>query len=245
MKKYTKLFTALLAVSSLLLLAGCAHYKASRLPNLAEHTYSSETAKNKNVTLNHKVFDKADCKTYLGSKNILKKGYQPIQLTIMNNTDRTYTYSTTSLNLPTVPSKIVAQKVKFSTTGRILGYGAAGSVFFAPIIPAITFIGSCSHPLVAMILIGYTTILATTSAVFYATGITDCKKSAKANKERTVDFSDKAFPLNGTLKPYQSINGLVFVPKKSFNNNFTFTLNDADINKALVLSSVSENINVK
>ena len=241
MNKQFKLLTAVLAVGSLLLLSGCAKYNAMTLPQLTQHSHQSEK---KNLSLEHKVFDKADCKTYLGRKNILKKGFQPVQLTIANNTDHTYIYSTTSLSLPTVPSEIVAKKVKFSSLGRFLGYSAAGSIFFAPIIPIATTIACCNHPLAGLILLGCNIILGATSAGFWAIGITDGLNSHKANKELSADFADKELPFKGLLNPYQTISGIVFVPKKSFNTNFTFTLNDTDTDKAVVLSSGS-NVDVK
>jgi len=66
MNKQTQLLSVVLAIGSLLLLSGCANYKAMSLPKLARHADSAENSKNKTVTLDHKVFTKANCKTYLG-----------------------------------------------------------------------------------------------------------------------------------------------------------------------------------
>jgi len=248
MNKSTQLLSAVLAVGSLLLLSGCASYKAVPLPYLTKQTNSSVSSKNKNITLEHKVFTKADCKTYLGRKNILKKGYQPVQLALTNNTDRTYTYSTASLSLPTVQTELIAEKVKFSTAGRVLGSGAAAVGFVTCAACAIPIIGALGGVGASAGLAAILFIMA--PAGFVATGfsvaaLTDGIKSGKANKKLTIDFAAKAFPQEGILKPYQTINGIVFVPKKSFNNDFTFTLNDAQTNKPLVLSSNSDLLNVK
>ena len=241
MNRQTKLLTAVLAVGSLLLLSGCASYKAMSLPQLAKYADSSENSKTKNITLEHKVFDKADCKTYLGRKNILRKGYQPVQLALTNNTDRSYAYSATSLSLPIVPSEIVAKKVKFSTAGRVLGYNVAAGGFFATSIPLALLCIDLVVPgagIAAICCLG-------ASTVFFTAGVTDGVKSHKANQELAVDFRTKTLPLNGILKPYQTVNGIVVVPKKSFNPNFTFTLNDIDTNKAVVLNSTSDYVEVK
>jgi hypothetical protein len=241
--KQTTLLTAVLAVGSLLLLSGCAKYKAMPLPKIAPEK--------KGLTLEHKVFTKQDCKTYLGRKNVLKKGFQPVQLTLTNNTDHSYTYSSSSLSLPTVPAKLVAKKVKFSTAGRILGYGAAAAGFVTlaayafPLFGALT--AGCHLPAGA----GYAAIplimvpAGTCATGFSIAAVTDGIKSGKANKKLIIDFANKEVPLSGILKPYQIMTGVIFVPKKSFNNNFTFTLNDADTNKAVVLSSDSELVDVK
>lgn len=241
MNKQTKLLTAVLAVGSLLLLSGCANYKAMSLPQLAQH---SDKFEKKNVSLEYKIFTKVDCQEYLGRKKLLKKGYQPVQLTITNNTNRSYTYSASSLSLPIVPAELVAKKVKFSTAGRIIGYSAAAAGFVTLAACAFSITGAlipaaCKVGFAIMIPSGY---LATG---FSLAALADGIKSGKANKELTVDFATKAFLLNGIIRPYQTINGIVFVPKKSFNTNFTFTLNDADTNKTVVLNSRSENIDVK
>lgn len=240
MNSHTKLLSAVLAVGSLLLLSGCAKYNAISLPRLTSHADKSENYKNKNVILEHKVFTKQDCATYLGRKNVLKKGFQPVQLTLTNTTDRSYTYSSSTLSLQTVPTELVAKKVKFSTAGRVVGYSAAAAACAASLAAIIVCV-PCSCPLWVP-LIFLPSGPATLS--FSAAAIIDGIKSSKENKELMVDFNTKSFPQEGTLKPYQTINGIVFVPKKLFRNDFTFTLND-DRDKTVVLHSISDPIDVK
>lgn len=234
MNKQFKLLTAVLAVGSLLLLSGCTHYKAITLPRLAKHSDQSEK---KGLTLEHKIFTKQDCKTYLGKKNLLKKGFQPVQLTLTNNTDHSYTYSASSLSLPTVPAKLVAKKVKFSTAGRIIGYSLAGATILIPT----ALVGSLFYPVAPVAAF----VAGSYFAGFSIAGIVDGVKSHKANKELSADFADKELPFKGLLNPYQSINGIIFVPKKSFNPNFTFTLNNLKNNKAIVLHSNADYVDIK
>jgi hypothetical protein len=253
MNKQTQLLSVVLAIGSLLLLSGCANYKAMSLPKLARHADSAENSKNKTVTLDHKVFTKANCKTYLGRKNILKKGYQPIQLVITNNTDHTYTYSASSLSLPVKPVKEVINTIKFSSRGRGLGYSAAGTVCAGAAVPlGITAIHCCTAACCClcaafgMIVFGIpTAVLGITSLGFYATSIIDCRQAKKANKALSNDYATKSFPEAGTLLSGQIVDGIVFVPKAAFKDEFTFTINDRQNNNAVVLNSTSKHPNIK
>jgi hypothetical protein len=235
--KQTKLLSAVLAVGSLLLLSGCAKYNAMPLQHLVKHADSSETSETKNITLEHKVFDKADCKTYLGKKNILKKGFQPVQLTVTNNSDRSYIYSTSSLSLSTVPAEVVAKKVHFSTGGRAVGIGLAAATVAIIAVTAIVGGGSCLGEAWFWQYI-FPTALLSSSVPFAAGAIVAGTKDSRANAELEADFTAKAFPREGVLRPHQTINGIVFVAKNSFKEDFTFTVNDLKTDKAVVLSSL-------
>jgi len=118
MNSHTKLLSATLAVGSLLLLAGCAKYKAMPLPQLSHY------AGKHGVSLAHKAFNVTESKMYLG-RDVLKKGYQPVQITITNTTDHTYQVSQSSLSMPVANADFVAQKAHTNTTGRAVGYGTA------------------------------------------------------------------------------------------------------------------------
>ena len=130
----------LVLTGTLLLLTGCADYKASSLSSIPSETviisgqerFKQEPA----VSVSCKVFDRKDCERYLG-RNILSKGYVPIQLTIRNETNDSMYLSSDHFNVSLTPPKEVAEKVHTSTVGRVCGWAAAG-LFFSPfIIPAI------------------------------------------------------------------------------------------------------------
>lgn len=232
MNKKTQLLSTVVAVGSLLLLAGCAHYKAKPLQHLTTTTDS------RNVTLSYKAFDKHECKKYLG-KNVLRKKYQPVQLTITNPTEHTYTYSASSFSLPTVPAELVAKKVHFSVAGRAVGYGLVAATIFVPLTVIAATFSFCIIPTLLY-------IPATVGAApFAAASIIDGVKASSANKELDIDFSTKAIQSEGVLRPGQTLNGLFFVPKKSFSNDFTFTLNGEKSGKTLVLHSMPQAVEVK
>ena len=49
--------------------------------------YKKLETKNPNICCEYKIFNKADCKKYLGRGQVLSKGYQPIQIKLTNNSD--------------------------------------------------------------------------------------------------------------------------------------------------------------
>ncbi len=103
-----------------LFLTGCASYKASNLPALdpcCVRNYSEIDG----VHIGCKAFTKEDCLVYL-DRNVIAKGYQPIQLTFQNTTDQTYIFSSKEISIPCTNTQEVAQSVYTSTLGRVVGY---------------------------------------------------------------------------------------------------------------------------
>ena len=90
----------------------------------------------KDVIVAAKAFNKVDCKKYLG-RNVLSKGYQPVQIIIKNNSSKNLIFSLDNVSLPCARTEEVAARVHTSTAGRATAYGA-GSLFLWPLaIPAI------------------------------------------------------------------------------------------------------------
>jgi hypothetical protein len=132
-----KVFLPIVACS-LTLLSGCASYNASPLNSLSSQViYSSAAeAKSSDVTVIAKTFNKVDCKRYL-DRDVIEKGYQPIQLYIQNDSDKRYSFSLSRISLPCIRPEEIAEKVHTSTVGRATGYGVA-SLFLWPLaIPAV------------------------------------------------------------------------------------------------------------
>jgi hypothetical protein len=136
MKRHLK--PIFLISTTLVILTGCASYNAAPLDSLlseAIHLPSSE--KNNDIIVTAKSYDRRDCKRYLG-RDLISKGYQPVQLYIQNNTGRSYSFSLNRIDLPFARQEEVARRVYTSTVGRILGYGIPGLVVLWPlIIPAV------------------------------------------------------------------------------------------------------------
>lgn len=136
----TKLFSSVVISSAAtLFLTGCASYNAASLNSLSPEVFfqSSASGKKEDVVIAAKVFNKMDCKRYL-DRDVLNKGYQPLQLCIQNNSDKSYAFSLNRISLPCVRSEEVAEKVHTSTIGRVLGYGIPGLLIAWPlVIPSI------------------------------------------------------------------------------------------------------------
>lgn len=119
----------------LVLLSGCASYRATPL-----HTISIKESwmpwKANDVLIAARTFDEEDCKRYL-DRDVLSKGYQPIQITIENKSQHNYLFSLDRVSLSCVPTEDVAQQVHTSTAGRAVGYGAAALFFWPFAIPAV------------------------------------------------------------------------------------------------------------
>jgi hypothetical protein len=95
----------------------------------------------KNIILKCKVFSAEECMGYLG-KDVISAGYQPLHITIENNSERFFSFSSRNISFKTISPEIVAQSVYSNTTKRIVGWGIAG--LFIPLlwIPGIVHAGS-------------------------------------------------------------------------------------------------------
>lgn len=125
----------LLYVASLALFSGCASYQAVSLNSLNQE-YLNEMTEEPGLLVGAKAFNKLDCKNYL-DRDVISEGYQPVQIMIRNNSNKTWLFSLNNVNIPIAHAQDVAQKVHTSTIGRAAGYGV-GALFLWPlIIPAI------------------------------------------------------------------------------------------------------------
>lgn len=71
---------------------------------------------------------------------------------------------------------------------------------------------------------------------FLIPAVVDGVGSHEANKELDADFINKSLH-DQVVHPYSTINGLIFVPRASFNEDFTFTLTENGKSGRLVLGS--------
>ena len=127
---------------TILSLTGCAHYNARPLKRL--NRVITPEIKEQSIYFSYYVFKKEDCQYYL-DRDVIFEGYQPIQISISNNSEETFYFSPKSLSLPSVPIEEVAQKVHTSTAGRAAGYSLAGLFLFPFFIPAIVDGVKSSH----------------------------------------------------------------------------------------------------
>ena len=113
----------------------CASYKPAPLTNLQpEFAPYAETVDA--VTLACKALSREDCKRYF-DRDIIDKGFQPVQMTIINNSDNYLLFSTQGVSLPVCSPQEVAEKCHTSTAGRATAYGVAGLIVWPLLIPAV------------------------------------------------------------------------------------------------------------
>jgi len=127
-----KLVLSTLGVVALVGLSGCAHYRARPLRPLR----AAQGTQEQTISLDYEVFNAYDCKRYL-DRNTLAQGYQPIQITFVNNTDHHFIVSPQGFSFGCASSREVANTVHTNTVGRAVGYGVAGLFIWPFIIPAI------------------------------------------------------------------------------------------------------------
>lgn len=191
--------------AALLVLSGCASYKSSPLHRLTTTPVKVTEKKKDKILFSHRVYNKADCERYLG-RDILVAGYQPIQLTITNQTQRNLLFSVNNISVPCVSQEVVKNLVYTSTTSRAVGYGIAGLIIAPFIVPAIV----------------------------------DSIWSVEANKQLDVDYSAKSSE-EQTIRPGETLNGVIFVPLAEFRNTFTITLLDVENSEKVELKASPEN----
>ena len=68
-------------------LSGCAVYKARPLPRLNP----ADVDNNQSIGFAYHIFTEQDCKKFL-DREVIKKGYQPVHITIINNYSLCGTY---------------------------------------------------------------------------------------------------------------------------------------------------------
>lgn len=78
------------------------------------------------VTFSYRVLTAKECKECLNAKNLIKKGYQPIQITVTNNSDKTISISSENFSLPCVSADEVTEVLYQSRRKQSRNLGIAG-----------------------------------------------------------------------------------------------------------------------
>jgi len=132
--KTNKIVLSLLTIAILSSSTGYARYKS--MP-LIKDSRLGEVSTEESISFESKAFTAKDCKTFFNSKSILKKGYQPVQITVKNNSQSAISISPADLSFSCVAPQEVADTLHRSSKARGLGLGIPGLVFgWALIIPA-------------------------------------------------------------------------------------------------------------
>ena len=138
--KMNKINVSLLCLALMMSTPGYARYKAAPLnkkTSIKVDALAKEAMSVQTVSLDCKVFGLKDCKKYLNSKNIIKKGFQPIEVTFTNNSKHSIEISPEDFNFSCVNAQYVASTLHRNGAARGIGFGI-GCLFWWPLlIPAI------------------------------------------------------------------------------------------------------------
>jgi hypothetical protein len=86
------------------------------------------------ITLSIKALTQEESEQYL-TKDIIRWGYQPVQVTIENGSPDPYAFSPKSIDLPLVSSSKIAKKILSDSLPRSIGFKVAGFIFWPFAIP--------------------------------------------------------------------------------------------------------------
>ena len=128
-------FHSLAFLFILILLNACASYEPQPLPDL-QPEFAAYSENIEDVTLACRALSKKECEKYF-DRDIIGNGYQPVLITIVNDSDKEILFSPEGLSVPVCSPEEVAEKCHTSTAGRATAYGV-GALFLWPLaVPAI------------------------------------------------------------------------------------------------------------
>lgn len=104
----------------LFLLPNCAKYKPENLS-----IPMGQMQEKQEVAITKYVFSEKDCLKYFDRK-IIKKGYQPIQLLIKNNSKKTFVLQSDNITLPLIPIKNISSKIHRDLSWKMTKYFLIG-----------------------------------------------------------------------------------------------------------------------
>ena len=197
-------------------LTSCASYKARPLDTLS---FNLEAPLD-NVYTSCKAFSKEDSNRYLG-KNVLSHGYQPVQISIRNDSNDPFYLPVNGISLPIVDPEIIAKELEYSTAARTVAMTGAG------------FVGANLIAIPSMLLLGPLGVLVPLATLVAAPVVTGVK-SSQANQQMEQDYNKKGAK-DVYISPHTTINMLLFVTEDQYHPNFTITLRNTRTNDTLVV----------
>jgi hypothetical protein len=225
----------------LMLTSGCAKYSAQPLKMLSTQAPSTQTT---HISMSYKIYDKKDCKTYLG-RNVLKHGYQPIQISITNNSNEEILVSPKNITIPTVTTEKIITTVQSSTMIKAAkAWGTTGlvitGIFLSIITPGLVLLYGSSFKTFVLAEAAWELSIGNSLLIAAPTG---GLRAGHANRKIARDYKQKEF-CEQIIPPHNYINGIIFVPVKSFNNEFSIELLNTKTNARYILSTTNPSIEI-
>lgn len=120
----------------MLVLQGCASYRAARLPSADIASYTNMQDQD-GLKVAVRFFDARKTKSIFGVAKVYEL-YQPVYILIDNRTPDPYSFSKrTSINKQSTPAEEVSENCGFNTAARATTYGVAGIFIWPLLIPAV------------------------------------------------------------------------------------------------------------
>ncbi len=195
MSLFTKKYALNITLLCLLTIAsGCARYT----PKPLAPSIGREQEKNAVIAAAH-VLSYNDCRRTF-SRNIEKKDYRAIQLSITNNKDETYVLHGNTIDFIIEPISYVAKDMHLNVAKRVLTWEVPGILLIPLLWP------------------------------FIYIGIVDGCKSSWANHKLDSDFNDRCIDRNSIvyIKPHTTIHKIMFIRQENFYKKLSFQLESFD-----------------
>lgn len=190
-----------------------ARYKEIPLQHLKLQT---DHATQEDLVWDYKVFNKKECKKYLKSGNILRKGYQPVQITAKNNTSHDIIISPQDFTPMYVPALQVAEKLHRNNLARGLGFAAPAVVIGAPVGAACVYGGAmaaASSSAPGTVLFGLCLPALVVMSPFIITAIVQGTGAQDFNDTIDEMLCNKELRKQ-TIAPGQTVSGVIFIATK-------------------------------
>jgi hypothetical protein len=196
------------SIALLILLSGCGNQKYRSLDQLPKTNTFMST--NHEITGTYTFLNAEACKACLGG-DVLSKGYQPIYITLTNNTNQALYFDTKKINITTVKPADVAQSIHTNPRARAIGLGIPGAVAVCSGVTLLAwpFLGA---PLICA------PILAVPVLVFMGLSITPAIKSSKnaVKINKSIDDNCELKALHSQMiAPHACVNGLIFTDNQA------------------------------
>ena len=124
---------AAIIVSAFMFLSSMEKYQVTTLPFVSD-VVKPFIKEQRGIQMAYKVYNDFESKIYL-DRDLISKGFQPIQLTIQNNTASSFLLGKDDVSLPLASVSSVAWSISKSSIPRSIAYKVLGFVFWPFMIP--------------------------------------------------------------------------------------------------------------
>jgi hypothetical protein len=175
------------------------------------------------VIFTYKKLNKKDCKKYLKSSKILRKGYQPVQVTVMNNTESNIEISPKNFTDFHTPTREVSQTLHRNGFARGIGLAVPAVVIGVPVAFGSVYAGamavaisSAPGAVLGILLLPALALM----SPFIITAVVQGCGAESFNENIDEIYVNKEFKKQ-VLQPGQTVSGLLFIPCDKVVQDFT------------------------